>query len=117
MSGAQFNPTVTLAALLSGRMARRRALLEVGAQLAGGALGAGLARRGEGGGAACLTLPAASLPAWQAALLEALFGGCLTLANCAAWDPRNAGTRDSWPLRVGLIVAGLSLAGVRIAPG
>lgn len=113
VSGAQFNPTVTLAALVWGRVSRRRALCEVAAQLAGAALGGGVLRVLRPAAAAlCVTRPA--LPALAAALLEALLGGCLALVNCAAWDARNAGVRDSWPLRLGLSVAGLSLVGVGI---
>ncbi|KAJ8725975.1 hypothetical protein PYW08_004158 [Mythimna loreyi] len=110
VSGAQFNPTVTLAALVWGRVSWLRAGVEAAAQLAGGALGAGvLCALRPAGAACCVTRPA--LDACAAACVEALLGGCLALANCAAWDPRNAGLRDSWPLRVGLSVAGLSLVG------
>lgn len=49
----------------------------------------------------------------QAVVIEAVAGGCLALANCASWDARNRSLRDSWPLRIGLSVAGLSLVAVK----
>ncbi|CAH0605011.1 unnamed protein product [Chrysodeixis includens] len=110
VSGAQMNPTVTLAALVWGRVSWARALSMAGAQLAGAVLGAGLLRLLRAAEAElCVTQPAAGLAPYKAALLEAVLGGCLALANCASWDVRNAGLRDSWPLRIGISVAGMSL--------
>ncbi|KAH9646008.1 hypothetical protein HF086_017537 [Spodoptera exigua] len=134
VSGAQLNPTVTLAALLWGRMSRRRALCEALAQLAGAALGAAALRALLGGrvAGACATVPDIHIGPFQASTidppeggdrfkavlhtqavaLEAVLGGCLALANCAAWDARAAALQDSWPLRVGVSVAAMSLVAV-----
>ncbi|CAG4913719.1 unnamed protein product [Colias eurytheme] len=51
----------------------------------------------------------------QAAAVEAALGGCLALANLAAWDPRTRRLRDSWPLRIGLAVAALTFAAGEIS--
>lgn len=113
ISGAMFNPTVTLAALAMGRLAPRRALLLAGAQLAGASAAAALASASAGGPpGGCLTRPATHVAPWAAASLEALMGGVLALANCAAWDRRTARLRQAWPLRVGAVVAALTAVGV-----
>lgn len=113
ISGAQLNPTVTLAAALWGRVGWGRAACMAGAQLCGAACGAvalaALLPGGASAAGACNTVPAAGLGAARAAALEGALGGCLALANCAAWDPRNAQLRDSWPLRIGTAVAAMSL--------
>ncbi|CAB3239357.1 unnamed protein product [Arctia plantaginis] len=110
ISGAFFNPTVLLAAVLWGRVGGRRALALGGAQLAGAVLGAGALHALQPAAAAsCVTRPAPGLPLHEAALIECVLGGCLALANCGAWDPRSAERRDSWPTRIGLTVAALSL--------
>lgn len=111
-SGAYFNPAVTLAAALSGREPVGRAFALCVSQVAGGVLGFGGLRALLGAECpACLTLPAAGLPAWRALLLEAALAGTLALVNLAAWDRRDAHLRDSWPLRIGTAVGALSLAG------
>ncbi|XP_045491164.1 aquaporin-like, partial [Colias croceus] len=51
----------------------------------------------------------------QAAAVEAALGGCLALANLAAWDARTRRLRDSWPLRIGLAVAALTFAAGEIS--
>lgn len=106
------NPTVTLAAVLWGRVGRARGAAMVLSQLAGATVGGAAlqAVRPAGARALCVTAPAAGLSPGRAAALEAVLGACLALANCAAWDVRNTGLRDSWPLRIGTSVAGMSLA-------
>lgn len=111
ISGAFFNPTVVLAAALWGRVTWRRAVCLAVAQLLGATLGAAALRALRPIGAvACVTRPAADLTPAEAVAIEAVLGGCLALANCGTWDARNAGLRDAWPVRIGLTVAGLSLA-------
>ncbi|KAL0894316.1 hypothetical protein ABMA27_014313 [Loxostege sticticalis] len=117
ISCAFLNPTVTLAAALRGRVARGAAAALVGAQLAGACAGAGALRllappaqdEATAAAALCLTLPADNISVYKAVAIEAVLGGCLALANCASWDARNRLITDSWPARIGLIVAGLSL--------
>ncbi|KAJ0180814.1 hypothetical protein K1T71_004218 [Dendrolimus kikuchii] len=120
ISGAHFNPTVTLAAAVWGRVGRARAAAMALAQLAGAALGATAlhllrpqpAPAGER--ALCVTLPAPAPAAYKAALVEAVLGGVLALVNCAAWDARVERLKDSWPLRIGGAVAALSLAAAEL---
>ncbi|XP_072943453.1 uncharacterized protein [Epargyreus clarus] len=113
ISGAMFNPTVALAAAVAGRIRAWRAAALAAAQLLGAAAGAAAlaALAPPGSAPACVTKPAPDLPVLQALGIEATLGGCLALANCAAWDARNRRLLDSWPLRIGLAVAGLSLVG------
>ncbi|XP_059045222.1 aquaporin AQPcic-like, partial [Achroia grisella] len=121
ISGAQLNPTVTVAGLVAGRWGAAAAAAEVAAQLLGAALGGALLRAAapaslatpaapHAAAAACLTLPANGVSPHQAVAVEAALGACLALANCASWDARNRYLKDSWPLRIGLTVAALSLA-------
>lgn len=116
VSGAMFNPTVTLAAVLWGRVSVRRAAAMVPTQLAGATLGAAALRALSPADAvgAGVTRVCSSCAPWVACCVEACGGACLALANCAAWDPRNRHLRDSWPLRIGATVAALSLVAVRI---
>lgn len=112
ISGAMMNPTVTLAAVVWGRVSAVRAIVMFAAQLAGGAAGAAaLAALVPAGGslAGCLTVPAPGVSTARAVAVEAVLGACLALVNCAAWDPRNQHLRDSWPLRIGTSVAAMSL--------
>ncbi|XP_038215248.1 probable aquaporin TIP4-3, partial [Zerene cesonia] len=110
ISGAQLNPTVTLARALGGHESAGRALALAAAQLAGALLGAAAAAALGAAPAACLTRPADGVAPYQAAVVEAALGGCLALANLAAWDERTRRLRDSWPLRIGLSVAALTFA-------
>ncbi|XP_050678727.1 aquaporin AQPAn.G-like isoform X1 [Leptidea sinapis] len=114
VSGAQLNPTVTLAAALSGKVTPGRALAMCVAQCAGALLGTTTAALITADvttcGAHCITTPASHLSSYQAMTIEGCLGGCLALANLASWDARNRRLVDSWPLRIGLTVAALTLA-------
>ncbi|XP_013180366.1 PREDICTED: aquaporin AQPAn.G-like [Papilio xuthus] len=111
VSGAMMNPAVTLAAVVVGHRSARRGATYLAAQAAGAAAGGALLRAlAPGAPAACRTLPAPNIGAAQAACVEALLGGVLAWANCASWDARNRRLLDSWPLRVGFTVTGLTLA-------
>lgn len=70
VSGAMLNPTVTLAAVVRGRVGAAAGAALAAAQLAGAAAGPGLLRllappRADAAALACLTLPADHLPAYQ----------------------------------------------------
>ncbi|CAK1545037.1 unnamed protein product [Leptosia nina] len=110
ISGAHMNPSVTLAAAISGHMSVSRAAIEWGAQLAGGVIGAAALSPLCGSDAgACVTRPASHLVGSQAVAVEALCTICLVLANLSSWDSRNNSYKDSWPLRIGFVVSSLTL--------
>ncbi|XP_053623342.1 aquaporin AQPAe.a-like isoform X2 [Plodia interpunctella] len=112
VSGSQLNPTVTLAAVVTGRVPALAGALEAAAQLLGALAGGALLRllapaplpHGF-----CVTRPRQGLSIYKAVGTEALLGAGLALANCASWDARNRCLRDSWPLRIGLTVVAMSL--------
>ncbi|CAG9784074.1 unnamed protein product [Diatraea saccharalis] len=124
LCGAMMNPTVTLAAVLRGRITARVGAAYAAAQLLGAAAAPALtalvapsaltaltapAHNLTSTAALCVTRPADGLPLYKAVCIEALLGGLLALANCASWDPRNRLLTDSWPLRIGTIVTVLTL--------
>ncbi|XP_047988418.1 aquaporin-like [Leguminivora glycinivorella] len=112
ISGAMFNPTVLLAAMLARRVAPSLGAGMFGAQLLGAATGSGvlhLLAPVSNATDLCMTLPMDTLSVYKAVCIEAILGGLLALANMASWDPRNRLLADSWPLRIGFIVAGLSI--------
>ncbi|XP_069365787.1 lens fiber major intrinsic protein-like [Maniola hyperantus] len=112
VSGAHFNPTVTLAALLARRVGAAHAGAALAAQLVGALMGAAaLWALSPAAVAQCVTLPELHVVSvYQALCIEALLGAVLALANLAAWDARNAHYKDSWPLRIGFTVAALTFA-------
>ncbi|XP_073943655.1 aquaporin-like [Choristoneura fumiferana] len=114
ISGAMLNPTVLLAATLARKVPGATAAAMFVAQLIGATLGGAMlellapAAVDTAASAACLTLPRHDMPVYKAVCLEGVLGGLLALANMASWDARNRLLADSWPLRIGLSVAGLS---------
>lgn len=60
----------------------------------------------------CTTIPNEHLTPLQAVSVEFLITMVLILVCCGVWDPRNGKHHDSVPLRFGLAVAGLAIAGV-----
>ncbi|XP_032514098.2 aquaporin AQPAe.a-like [Danaus plexippus] len=111
VSGAHLNPTVTVAAALSGRTPLPVAAAMCASQLAGSALGAVAARLLSSRDiiTVCITTPASHISVYQAVVIEMLLGCCLALANLSSWDVRNQYLIDSWPLRIGFTVSSLSL--------
>lgn len=116
-SGAHMNPSVTLAALLDGRIGPVAAAAYVVAQSFGATIGFGLlmglcpdafAAGGHVGGNAPGSVGAAA-----AAGVEALLTAVLALLCCAAWAAAERGARDpALSIKLGLTVAGLVYAGV-----
>ncbi|XP_023945126.1 lens fiber major intrinsic protein-like [Bicyclus anynana] len=112
-SGAHMNPAVTLAALLSGRLAAPAAAAYALAQLAGALLGCGALKllSPRFTGVAGVTLPG-SVGAPAAALVEAALTGALALLCCALWAAHDAARPDpAASVKFGLAVAGLVYAG------
>lgn len=59
----------------------------------------------------CMTLPHSDLSVGQAFFIEFFLTCALISVICGAWDPRNQKNSDSTPIRIGLTVAALSIAG------
>lgn len=59
----------------------------------------------------CMTLPRDDISLSKAFFIEFLLTCALVLLNCGIWDPRNRKNGDSTPIRIGLTVVALSIAG------
>lgn len=89
------------------------------AQILGATLGFGLLRLmtpediffQDGHTGTCMTLPHPSVSVTKAFFIEFLLTSALITMICGVWDPRNRNNGDSAPLRVGLSIIALSLAG------
>ncbi|KAJ0180817.1 hypothetical protein K1T71_004221 [Dendrolimus kikuchii] len=112
VSGAHMNPSVTLAALLYGRIELAAAAAYVVAQVAGAVLGFGalLATAPAAGAGSTLgcTLPAPTVSPGAALVIEAALTAVLALACCGAWAAPADATA---PLKIGLVVVGLIYTG------
>lgn len=115
ISGAFMNPAVTLAALLWGSISISKAIAFVIAEIAGALLGFSILVTlspilvPENG--VCVTQVHPQLNAFQALGIEIVLTTALNFLNCAVWDPVNRDKPDSIPIKFGLAIAGLSLAG------
>jgi glycerol uptake facilitator len=118
VSGAYFNPAITLAAFVSGRLPRGRVLPYIGAQFLGATLAAvvelGLVGRSAASAADLgSTLPNLSLstPVFSAVLAEIVGTAFLTMAVLGATD------QDSSSISWGTLGIGVTLAGTIWALG
>lgn len=59
----------------------------------------------------CMTLPHEDVSVTKAFFIEFFLTCGLTTLICGAWDPRNKKYQDSTPLRIGLSIVALSIAG------
>ena len=59
----------------------------------------------------CMTLPHENISVTQGFFIEFFLTCGLTTLICGVWDPRNKKYADSAPLRIGLGIAALSIAG------
>lgn len=115
ISGAFMNPAVTLAALLWGSISISKAIAYVIAQIIGAIIGFGILITlspvlvAENG--VCMTEVHPRLNTLQAVGIEIALTTALNFLNCAVWDPVNRDKPDSVPIKFGLTIAGLSLAG------
>lgn len=115
ISGAFMNPAVTLAALLYGSISISKAIAYVIAESIGAILGFGILTTlspvlvKENG--VCMTEVHPQLNTLQAVGIEIVLTTALNFLNCAVWDPVNRDKPDSVPIKFGLAIAGLSLAG------
>lgn len=93
------------------------AVVYILAQLTGAFMGYGLLMiltpaniLAKSGGSLCVTKPHESLETYQAFGIEFVATAALVWFCCGIWDPRNAKTQDSTPIRFGLAVTGLGSA-------
>nr|XP_023027650.1 aquaporin AQPAe.a-like isoform X2 [Leptinotarsa decemlineata] len=90
ISGSHLNPAVTVAAFTLGHMPLIQVPIFFVGQILGSLAGFGLLK---------------------VVLVEFILTFILAWACCGVWDSRNNGSKDSVPLRLGLTVTGLALAG------
>ncbi|KAJ1528345.1 hypothetical protein ONE63_006765 [Megalurothrips usitatus] len=127
VSGAHFNPAVTLMALIMKVIDIKTAVAYVVAQIVGGALGYGMLKVGPvcpqlvtpsellywnaapNATGPCCTVPHQEMTSPQALLAELIATCALLMLCCAVWDPRNATNTDGIPVKFGLLIAGIAL--------
>ncbi|CAH2236300.1 aquaporin-like [Pararge aegeria] len=115
ISGAFMNPAVTLAAVIWGNMSIAVGLAYFVAQCLGAVMGYG-ALMGMSPidlypDGVCTTLPHEKHNIYQALGIEIFLTASLVFINCNLWDPVSADKVESNPIKLGLTVAGLSIAG------
>ncbi|XP_013138817.1 PREDICTED: aquaporin-4-like [Papilio polytes] len=114
ISGAHMNPSVTLAAVLWGKISIGLGIAYAIAQCAGSIIGyrvlMALSPVNLITGGICTTQHISELTVYQALAVEVVLTAALNFLNCAIWDPKNK-SLESVALKFGFTVAGLSIAG------
>jgi len=116
ISGAHMNPAVTLCAVVYKLVSIPTAIVYVIGQLLGAYLGYGLLRvvtphHFFTDDSFCVTLPSPIITQTQAFTVEFIITMVLILVCCAVWDHRQSKFHDSLPLRFGMTITVLALAG------
>ncbi|XP_013164815.1 PREDICTED: aquaporin-4-like [Papilio xuthus] len=115
ISGAHMNPSVTLAAILWGKMSIGLGIAYMIAQCVGSILGYGiliaLSPYDLITDGICTTQHHSALTVYQALAVEVILTAALNFLNCALWDPKNEKSLESVALKFGFTIAGLSIAG------
>ncbi|XP_059607954.1 aquaporin-like [Phlebotomus argentipes] len=117
ISGAHLNPSVTILALILRMISPWMALFYVIAQVVGAIVGYGFlvaitpAEVFAKEDALCTTTVHEKLSIGEAFLTEFLITSVLIFTVCGVWDPRTTKLQDSSAIRVGFVVAVLSIAG------
>lgn len=115
ISGAHMNPAVTLGALFWGSISFALTVAYIIAQCTGAILGYGIVLAVSPvdiiGNGVCLTLPYEGHSLIEAVGIEIVLTSALSFLNCACWDPINKHKQDSVPIKFGLAIVGLSIAG------
>lgn len=115
ISGAHFNPAVTIAAVIYKKMTLPLACIYFMAQMLGGFMGFGLLKlviprtifnptNSTEGPGLCTTMPHADISNIQALTIEFVATTVLILVCCAVWDERNSHLHDSVALRFGFVI-------------
>nr|XP_023027649.1 aquaporin AQPAe.a-like isoform X1 [Leptinotarsa decemlineata] len=120
ISGSHLNPAVTVAAFTLGHMPLIQVPIFFVGQILGSLAGFGLLKAVTPSHllkfpnstiGLCSASPNGNLSSFQVVLVEFILTFILAWACCGVWDSRNNGSKDSVPLRLGLTVTGLALAG------
>ncbi|XP_037048347.1 aquaporin AQPAe.a-like isoform X3 [Bradysia coprophila] len=115
ISGAHFNPAVTVAALIYKKISVPMACIYFMAQMMGGFMGFGLLKlviptdtfspaNETNGPGLCTTIPRYDVTDFQALTIEFVATAVLILVCCAVWDERNSHLHDSVALRFGFVI-------------
>ncbi|GAB0087910.1 aquaporin [Sergentomyia squamirostris] len=121
ISGAHLNPAVTIAATIYKLVNPSTAAIYIIGQVLGAFMGFGLLKAltpaqifrpsNETSSGLCTTVPHPDISSIQAVAVEFIITSILIFICCAVWDPRNAKSHDSVPLRFGLAITCLALSG------
>ncbi|XP_026755324.2 aquaporin-4-like [Galleria mellonella] len=115
ISGAYMNPFVTITAVIWGKITLSLGIAFIIVECAGAILGYGFLLLvspvdmvAEG---ICLTQLHRNINEIQGFAIEVVLTAALSFINCGVWDPTNEHKQDSSPLKFGLTIVGLSVAG------
>ncbi|CAG4915037.1 unnamed protein product [Colias eurytheme] len=115
ISGAHMNPSVTLTAVIWGKMSVALGIGYVIAQCLGAIVGYGLlivvSPIDLVPGAICTTQPHIGQEPYQALIVEIMLSAALGFINCAVWDPLNEDKSEANSLKFGFTIAAFSIAG------
>lgn len=115
ISGAHMNPSVTLAAVIWGKMSVGLGITYALAQCTGAILGYGILMEllpaDTSYDGICITQPHTRHTVNQAFMVEVLLTAALSFIVCAVWDPVNEEKNESNSIKFGLTVSGLAIAG------
>lgn len=115
ISGAHMNPAVTLAAVIWGNTSIVLGICYFVVQVLGATIGygilIGLAPIDVAVDGICVTHPHVGLNGFQTLGVEIILTGTVSFICCALWDPVNQHKQDSVPIKFGLAITGLSIAG------
>lgn len=111
ISGSHINPAVTVAAAALGDFPLVNVPIYFIGQILGAVTGFGLVKALLTVPELCSPSPHPSLSTFQVFLTEFLLTLILIWVCCGVWDSRNSTKHDSVPIRLGLAVAGLAMAG------
>lgn len=114
ISGAYYNPSVTIAAVMYKKLSVRMACFYFVAQMIGSFVGIGLlnvvvpeslfGHNATSDVGFCMTMPHSDLSSVQALVIEFLATTVLIFINLAVWDHRNEKFQDSAPIKFGFAV-------------
>lgn len=117
ISGGHVNPSVTVAALVLGKLSPISALLYVLSQCVGGIVGMQAVLFMQPDNLTtefCVSQLEPGVHPLKGVAVEAIFTSILALLACSSFDQRNANKLDSNPIRFGIAIIALTIAGRKI---